>query len=70
MTLSEDVELNVLDKSDIQKISDTLEPLFYTGQKTIKGSTCFIAFFFVHNSSINEHKNMKLRENACYERIN
>ena len=24
---------------------------------------------FVHNSSINEHKNMKLRENICYEMI-
>ena len=38
--------------------------------KTIKGSTCFIAFFFVRNSSINEHKNMRLRENCCYEMIN
>ena len=25
---------------------------------------------FVHNSSINEHKNMKLRESICYEIIN
>ena len=25
---------------------------------------------FVHNLSINEHKNMKLKENTCYERIN
>ena len=25
---------------------------------------------FVHNSSINEHKNMKLRESVCYEIIN
>ena len=25
---------------------------------------------FVHNSSINEYKNMKLRENLCYEIIN
>ena len=24
---------------------------------------------FVRNSSINEHKNMKLRENICYEMI-
>ena len=24
---------------------------------------------FVHNSLINEHKNMKLRENICYEMI-
>ena len=24
---------------------------------------------FVHNSSINENKNMKLRENICYEMI-
>ena len=24
---------------------------------------------FVHNSSINEHKIMKLRENTCYERL-
>ena len=24
---------------------------------------------FVHNSSVNEHKNMKLRENICYEMI-
>ena len=45
--------------------------------KTIKGSTGFTALFFcnkalVHNSSINEHKNMKLKEifMTCYERIN
>ena len=25
---------------------------------------------FLHNSSINEHKNMKLRENICFEIIN
>ena len=25
---------------------------------------------FVHNSSINEHKNMKLRESICYESLN
>ena len=25
---------------------------------------------FVHNSSINEHKKMKLRESICYEIIN
>ena len=25
---------------------------------------------FEHNSSINEHKNMKLKENICYEMIN
>ena len=25
---------------------------------------------FVHNSSVNEHKSMKLRENICYEIIN
>ena len=32
---------------------------------------CVLEFsFFVHNSSINEHKKMKLRENICYERIN
>ena len=36
----------------------------------IKVTTCFIVFIFVHNSSINEHKNMKLRENICYEMIN
>ena len=39
----------------------------YTLVKTIKGSTCFIAFFFC---AINEHKSMKLRENNYYERIN
>ena len=26
--------------------------------------------YFLHNSSINEHKNMKLRENICFEIIN
>ena len=25
---------------------------------------------FMHNSSVNEHKNMKLRENICYKMIN
>ena len=29
-----------------------------------------LSSFCENNSSINEHKNMKLRENTCYERIN
>ena len=39
----------------------------YTLVKTIKG---LLLFSFVYNSSINEHKNLKLKENTGYERIN
>ena len=38
--------------------------------KQLKGQPVLVLSSFVHNSSINEHRNMKLRENTCYERIN
>ena len=38
--------------------------------KQLKGQPVLLLSSFVHNSSINELKNMKLRENACYEKIN
>ena len=38
--------------------------------KQLKDQLVFFLSSFVHNSSINEHKNMKLRENNCYEIVN
>ena len=37
--------------------------------KTVKDQSVLLLSSFVHNSSINEYKNMKLRENTCYEMI-
>ena len=36
----------------------------------IKGQPVLLFPSFVHNHSINERKNMKLREDICYEMIN
>ena len=38
--------------------------------KQLKDQPVLLLFSFVHNCSINELKNMKLRENICYEMIN
>ena len=38
--------------------------------KQLKDQPVLLLSFFVRNSSINEHKDMKLRENTCYEMIN
>ena len=38
--------------------------------KQLKDQPVLLLSFFVHNSFINEYKNMKLRENTCYEKIN
>ena len=38
--------------------------------KQLKGQPVLLLSSFVHNSSINEHKNMKLKENIRYERNN
>ena len=38
--------------------------------KQLKDQPVLLFSSFVHNSPINEHKNTKLRENTCYERIN
>ena len=37
--------------------------------KQVKGQPCLLLYSFVHNSWINKQKNMKLRENTCYDRI-
>ena len=37
--------------------------------KQLKDQPVLLLSSFVNNSSINEHKNMKLTENACCERI-
>ena len=42
----------------------------YTLVVKIKGTTCFDVLFFVHNSSINERKNLKFIENIYYAMIN
>ena len=39
------------------------------GSKQLKDQPVLLLSSFVHNSSINEHENMKLRENICYEMI-
>ena len=38
--------------------------------KQWKGQSVLLLFSFVHNSFINEQKNMKISENAIYEKIN
>ena len=38
--------------------------------KQLKDRPVLLFSSFGNNSSINEHKNMKLRENTCYEIIN
>ena len=37
--------------------------------KQLKDQPVLLLSSFVHNTSINEHKNMKLRENTCYRMI-
>ena len=37
--------------------------------KELKDQPVLLLSSFVHYSSINEHKNMKLKENICYEMI-
>ena len=37
--------------------------------KKLKGQPVLLLYSFAHYSSINEHKNMKLRESTCYEGI-
>ena len=38
--------------------------------KQLKDQLVLLLSSFAHNSSINEHKNMKLRDNTGYEMIN
>ena len=38
--------------------------------KQLKNQPVLLISSSVHNSSINEYKNMKLREKICFERIN
>ena len=38
--------------------------------KQLKDQPVLLLSSFMHNCSINEHKNMKLRENTYYEKIN
>ena len=38
--------------------------------KQLKGQPVLLLSSFVHNSSITEHKDKKLRENTSYESIN
>ena len=53
--------------AEIYQMNNTLD---LTWSKQLKGQPVLLLSSFVHNSSINEHKNMKLRENTGYERIN
>ena len=50
----------------INPILDKINTLLFKS----KSATCYIVSSFVHSSSINEHKNMKLSKHICYEMIN
>ena len=52
-------------KRNIQSILFTY--LYWS--KQLKDQPILLLSSFIQNSSINEHKNMKLRENICYETL-
>ena len=49
-------------------LTEEIESFLHSCTK-LKLQTVLSFSSFVHNFSINEHKNMKLRENICYEKI-
>ena len=61
------VILKIMFSTRVQKSMNTIRNLLTRAHK-IFGNT--LVSKIVHNSSINEYKNMKLRENICFEIIN
>ena len=67
---------NVMQSTLLQTVGQQQFCLYFSREikihwsKQLKSQPILLLSFFVHNSSINEHKNMKLRENTYYEKVN